>query len=113
MSNYTVGVQIITTLVTSTSVPVSIVPPGFQGRGYNIKVRVTNADSSSGAAALIFPYTATVPGSVPAGAREVVAGENFGDNITSASSGNDNGIGSGWAAVVYISGNSTIDVTYS
>jgi hypothetical protein len=104
----TLGYQVATVSVTSASAPVSLIPPGFMFGGFTIRNR-----SASAVAALIFPYTGALPPSPPSGVYELAPGANLQDNLASASSGADNALGSGWAAVL-ASGTTpiTVDVIY-
>lgn len=95
MATFQVGYQQQTTVVGSSSVPVSLIPPGFISNMWSIRLRTAATGTI-----LIFAYTGALPGSAPANVMEVAAGVPIGDRITSAQNGADDGIGSGWAAVL-------------
>lgn len=107
MAAYNVGYTVATVAVSSTTVPVSLIPPGFMSGGFYIRNRAGSASS-----VLIFPYVGTLPGSAPANTLELSAGVSFNDNITGSASGQDAGIGSGWAAVLETGGSATVDSSW-
>lgn len=109
MAQFGVGYQQATVSVTSATVPVSIVAPGFMSRGWSLRVR-----SAAAAPILLFSYRGALPGAAPANAREVAAGETFEDRLSSAYSGADDGIGDGLAAVLESGATAvTVDIWYS
>lgn len=109
MATYTPGYKQVTVSINSSSVPVSIVAPGFMSRGWNVRVR-----TGAAASILLFSYRGALPGAAPANVREVAPGENYGDTISSAFSGADDGIGDGLAAVLETGTTAvTVDLWYS
>lgn len=106
---YPSGVNFKTTSVTSTTVPVLILPAGFMARGFAIKNRTTSANHC-----LIWAFSgSTTPNAVPANVRELAIGESLPDNITATASGADDGLGWGWAAVLETAGSATVDSVWS
>lgn len=97
------GLTQATVTVSSSSTPISIIPPGFKFGGWVMRNRTASAN-----AALVFAYVGTVPASAPPDTWELAPGNTLNDNIASASSGMDSGLSLGWAAVLPAAGASVI-----
>lgn len=106
MSTTAGGVTQATVSVSSTSVPVSLIPPGMKFGGWVMRVR------TGGTSCLVFAYNGSVPGSPPTDTWELVAGQTLNDSMTTALGAGYAGLGVGWAAVLEVSGSATIDVIY-
>lgn len=92
-----------TTSVTSSTVPVNIVPSSRMS-DFIIHVRTGAAVS-----ALIFPYIGAIPGSPPSNVLERPAGSDLADQVTWATPAGNFGIGEAWGAAL-ASGSTAITV---
>lgn len=107
MATTVAGVTQATVSLTSTSSPVSLMPPGTRLAGFVFRNR-----SGSACKCLVFTYTGTLPGSPSSDVFELDIGSTLNDQLVSASMGMDTMLNVGWAAVLESAGSATVDVIY-
>lgn len=93
--------------VTSTSVPVSLIPPGFKYGGWGMIAWPTNTPI-----VLVFPYIGTIPATWSADTWPLASGAVLNDNIFSAASGADLGLSVGWGAILQSGATATVTAYY-
>lgn len=101
------GVTTNTVTLTSTSTPVSLLPPAACSQTWNISVR--QSGTNCGGAILVFPYQGVLPGSAPADAVETACGATFFDAVTNPAGGGNVGIAVGYAAVLETGSSTVVD----
>ncbi len=107
------GLNIASVTVSSTTVPVSVIPATFRNAGWVVRNRGTG-ETGTGGPVYLFPYIGAVPAAVPSplDVWSLAPGSSLNDNISGSFQGVDAGVSTGWAAVLQSGATTIVDAQY-